>query len=228
MSSFTSSDLLAFQIFSSLSQDEANLMTQRVLQTDHENDQTLTLEGDWGESLFLIRTGIAKVRSFTENGEERVFCILGAGEVFGEMALIDGQSRSADVVALTPVTLVKLAGNPVLKSLNSNPSFALEIAKLEAARLRDLNRRFALQGEDATTRLLDTLAYLSRKHAPDLKDALSVPEMAQQELANLAGLSRETTSRILSKLRERGVIVRKNGCLHVVDLQPLIKRGLID
>ena len=144
------------------------------------------------------------------------------------MALIDGQSRSADVVALTPVTLVKLAGNPVLKSLNSNPSFALEIAKLEAARLRDLNRRFALQGEDATTRLLDTLAYLSRKHAPDLKDALNVPEMAQQELANLAGLSRETTSRILSKLRERGVIVRKNGCLNVVDLQPLIKRGLID
>jgi CRP-like cAMP-binding protein len=104
---------------------------------------------------------------------------------------------------------------------------ALALARLEAARLRDLNQRFAIQSSDATTRLLDALAYLARKSSGSNDPLAPIPALAQREIGLLAGLARETASRTLSKLRSRGTVEECNGCLRITDLQPLIKRGLI-
>ena len=101
------------------------------------------------------------------------------------------------------------------------------MARLEASRLRDLNQRFALQSADATTRLLDALAYLARKSSRDQNPQAEIPLLAQREIALLAGLARETASRTLSKLRHRGTVMETNGQFRIVDPQPLIKRGLL-
>ena len=105
--------------------------------------------------------------------------------------------------------------------------FALALARLEAGRLRDLNQLFALQSADATTRLLDGLAYLARKSSVGQDLQAELPPLAQREIALLAGLARETASRTLSKLRSRGTITEQNGRLRLADLKPLLKRGLI-
>ena len=101
------------------------------------------------------------------------------------------------------------------------------MARLEASRLRDLNQRFALQSADATTRLLDALAYLARKSSGRQDLQTELPPLAQKEIALLAGLARETASRTLSKLRSRATITEQNGRLRLADLKPLLKRGLI-
>ncbi len=93
--------------------------------------------------------------------------------------------------------------------------------------MRDLNRRFALQTADATTRLLDALAYLARKSSSTDDPQAPIPALTQQEIALIAGLARETASRALSKLRSRGTVTEENGILSLVDLKPLQKRGLI-
>lgn len=145
------------------------------------------------------------------------------------MAALDGSARSADVVALTSLKLVKLRVAPFAALLNKQAGFALRLARLEAERLRDLNRRFALQSGDATSRLLDALAYLAKKSSGPASDPQAlIPSLAQRELALLAGLARETASRTLSKLRQKKVIVEEDGGLRIVDLQPLQKRGLLD
>lgn len=118
---------------------------------------------------------------------------------------------------------------PFAALLNKQAGFALRLARLEAERLRDLNRRFALQSGDATSRLLDALAYLAKKSSGPASDPQAlIPSLAQRELALLAGLARETASRTLSKLRQKKVIVEEDGGLRIVDLQPLQKRGLLD
>jgi len=156
-----------------------------------------------------------------------VMSVLGAGDVFGEMAVLDAAPRSADVVALTPVRLLKLRAAPFVALLGKEVGFALALAQLEASRLRDLNQRFAIQTSDATTRLLNALAYLARKSSVADDSKGEIPSLAQKELGLMAGLSRETASRILSKLRSRGVLEEVDGCLRLLDLQPLIKRGLL-
>jgi CRP-like cAMP-binding protein len=185
------------------------------------------MEQDWGESLFVLLSGMAKVRTYTADGEEVVMSLLGAGEVFGEMAALDGAPRSADVVALTPVRVAKLRAEPFSALLKQEPGLALALARLEAMRLRDLNQRFAIGASDATTRLLAALAYLARKSSAANAVQAVIPPLAQRELAVLAGLARETASRTLSKLRSRGTVVAEGDGLRLADLQPLIKRGLM-
>ena len=221
-------DLRAIALFESLDDELLDKILDRQRELAHEADQVIVMEQDWGESLFLLCDGLAKVRTYTTDGDEVVMSLLGIGDVFGEMAVFDGDSRSADVVALTKLRLVKLRIPPVAALLSQKADFAFALAKLEANRLRDLNRRFALQTADATTRLLGALAYLARKSSVDDDLQAQIPPLAQQEIALIAGLARETASRTLSKLRQRGTVIEQDGRLHLADLKPLEKRGLID
>ena len=220
--------LAEMQMFNSLEQDHLSQLLDRHRESSHQPDQVVVMEQDWGESLFLLRSGLAKVRTYSADGDEVVMSLLGVGDVFGEMAALDGASRSADVVALTPLRLVKLRAAPFTALLTKQPGFALALARLEASRLRDLNQRFVLQTADATTRLLDALAYLARKSSAANDPQALIPVLAQREIALLAGLARETASRTLSKLRTRGTVtVTEDGAFSIADLNPLIRRGLL-
>jgi len=223
-----SEELKGLPVFCSLDQEQLDQVLDRHLETSHEPDQVIVMEQDWGESLFLLRSGLAKVRTYTMDGDEVVMALLGVGDLFGEMAALDGSSRSADVVALTPLKLVKLRVAPFAELLGKHPGFALDLARFEAARLKDLNRRFALQSGDATSRVLDSMAYLARKSSGLANDPQSlIPSLAMRELALVSGLARETASRTLSKLRARGTVIEEDGRLRLADLQPLQKRGLL-
>ena len=220
-------DLRAIALFESLDDVQLDKLLARQRELVHQADQVIVMEQDWGESLFLICDGLAKVRTYTSDGDEVVMSLLGSGDVFGELAVFDGDSRSADVVALTTLRLVKLRIPPFAALLEQNTGLGTSLAKLEATRLRDLNRRFALQSADATTRLLDALAYLARKSSSKDDPQAPIPAITQHEIALIAGLARETASRTLSKLRSRGTVGEQNGMLSLVDLKPLQKRGLI-
>ncbi len=228
MHSLTREELQSIPLFKSLSDREADCLTNRVYRSVHDKDQLLAMEQDWGDCIYLIMSGYAKVRSYSEQGDERVFCLLGAGDLFGEMSFLDGHARSADVVGLTEITLVKFPGQMLMNMINSNPELALEIARLEAGRLRDLNRRFSLRTEDALTRLLEAIAYIANKAGDQMEgECTSLPGIAQQEIGLLAGLSPETTSRVFKKLRERGVIGKHQGNISILNSGPLTKRGLL-
>ena len=220
-------DLQAIALFENLNDQQLDQVLYRHRESSHQADQLIVMEQDWGESLFVLYEGLAKVRTYTATGDEVVMSLLGAGDVFGEMAALDEGTRSADVVALTPLRLGKLRGAPLAALLKKEAVFALALARLEASRLRDLNRRFALQTADATTRLLDSLAYLARKSSAQNDPQASIPPLAQLEIALIAGLARETASRTLSKLRTRGTVIEDNGRLRLVNLKPLEKRGLM-
>ena len=228
MTSLDRKQLQQMVLFSELEESHLDLLLDRHRESGYQADQVIVMEQDWGESIFLLHRGLAKVRTYTADGDEVVMSLLGAGDIFGEMVALDGSVRSADVVALTPLQLVKLRVPPFKSLLQENTVFALALARLQVSRLRDLNRRFALQTGDATTRLLDALAYLARKSSVSNDPQALIPALPQRELALLAGLARETASRTLSKLRARGTVTEVDGGLQLSDLQPLRKRGLID
>jgi len=221
-------ELAEIPIFSALTGEERSEICATHMLKKHSPGQSFLLENDWGNSLFLMLNGVAKVRTFTDEGEELVLCLLGTHEIFGEMALLDGGGRSADVVSLSDATLVKFPGMPVVKALRGNNDFALEMARLEAKRLRDLNKRFVLQSSDATTRLLASLAYVASKFCTESNPLAEIPALAQREVAAIAGLARETASRTFSKLRQRNIIESSGSGMRIISIEALQKRGLID
>jgi len=225
--SLTPAELTAMPLFASLGDEQVALLLDRHLSSKHSADQVLVMEQDWGDSVFLITSGMAKVRTYTADGDEAVMSLLGCGDVFGEMASLGTGLRSADVVALTNLELVKLRAATFTALLQQQAGFSLALARLEAGRLRELNQRFALQRSDATTRVLQSLAYLASKATANADPLETIPPLAQSEVAVLAGLARETFSRTLSKLKNRGDVLIEEGSLRLVSLQPLEKRGII-
>ena len=187
MKDFNASNLRSIPLFQALKEEEAEFITKKVFSSEHEPEQMLTMEHDWGESMFVLIDGLAKVRTFNEDGEEIVFCILGKGDVFGELSVVDGGTRSADVVAITTVQLVKLPGQPVAHILKTNAPFTLDIARLEATRLRELNRRFSLQSRDATTRFLNAMAYVACKISGRNDPTAIIPDFVHRRLFRHVG-----------------------------------------
>ena len=228
MTMLQSDELTEIPIFSALTSEERSEICSKHMLAKHAPGQSFLLENDWGNNLFLMLSGVAKVRTFADEGEELVLCLLGKHEIFGEMALLDGGGRSADVVSLTDSILVKFPGLPVVRALQSNNDFALAMARLEAKRLRDLNKRFVLQSSDATTRLLASLAYVASKFSQECSPLAEIPGLAQREVAAIAGLARETASRTFSKLRQRNIIESSGSGMRIISIEALQKRGLID
>jgi CRP-like cAMP-binding protein len=222
----TTADLQILPFFNKINEEVLTSLLDRHRVSSLGNGQTLLMEGDWDESLIVILNGLVKVRTFNADGEETVFALLGAGDLLGEMSILDGQSRSADVMTLSPVTLLKLQGKGFRQQLHTETSLALQLARLEAARLRDLNRRFLIQRSDSTTRVLHTLSYLACKSSAKADPLAMIPPLPQGEIAILAGLARETASRVMSKLRAKGVVIEHEGSTRLASLDPLTKRGL--
>jgi len=224
---FRAEDLSALPFFSELDLVHLERLLDRHRVVEVSAGQTLVMEADWGENLMVVLNGLAKVRSFNADGDEALLSLIGAGDLLGEMSVLDGEPRSADVVSLTPVRLLKVHGRAFQNLLQSEVKLALQLARLEAGRLRDLNRRFALQRSDATTKVLDALSYLARKSSTADDPLTLIPDLPQGEIAIIAGMARETSSRTMSKLRTRGTVIEENGYLRLASLDPLRKRGLM-
>lgn len=88
-------------LFRDLAIEQLEQLLDRHRETTHQAEQLIVMEQDLGESLFLLRSGLAKVRTFTADGDEVVMSLLGSGDLFGEMAALDAAVRSSDVVALS-------------------------------------------------------------------------------------------------------------------------------
>jgi CRP-like cAMP-binding protein len=221
-------ELACYELFEGLREEQLErfLSEHSILRMPAEH-QTI-FEDDWSDGIFLIRTGIAKVRHITMAGEEVVIALLGAGQMFGELSYLLGDGRRrADVLSLTPMEVVKLRSSVVDNASRHLPDFWLRLARFEAQRLVQLGRRFGLQGEDATTRVLATLQELACCNSPDNDPQAPIPNLSQREIATIAGLARGTTSTVINQLRSRGTIAETPDGLRIVNLDPLRQRGLL-
>lgn len=222
-------DLRQVPLFASLEAEQRCRLLDNHRLLTLEKDQHLILQQEESQGLFVLRSGLMKVRSMGFNGEESVLAVLGPGEVCGEMASLSPMGlRSADVITLTPCSLVLLQATPFVSLLSSDPGLALALAKLQSQRLRDLHRRFSVSNADAATRMLATLADLAAKTAPGAPPTAAIPPLSHRELACLSGLARETASRVLGHMRKSGVVVEtSDGGLRLMDLHSLRRRGLL-
>jgi len=224
----TAVDLAEIELFAFLGDQQRQRLLEQHRGVTFVPDQLLMLDQDESQGLILLRNGIAKVRRFNSDGEEAVLSLLGPGDVCGEMAILNNGRRSADVVSVTGCDAVFLRIGPFRELLHSEPRLSLALAKLEARRLQDLNCRFTLRGADATTRLLATLCELARRTRLGADSFSIIPPLPHRELASLSGMARETTSRTLSKLRQRCIVEEvEGGCLRIVNREALHQRQLL-
>lgn len=196
-------------LFRHLAEADANVLTSHCTTRTYPANTVLITEGDSSDSLYVILEGEVKVYVSDPHGKEAILNLMGPGEYFGELALLDDAPRSASVVTMMPTKVMIISKGEFKRCLTTNPELAYKLIVSLTQQIRSLTdnvKNLALM--DVYGRVAHTLLDLARD-----KDGKKIIEqkLTHQDIASMVGSSREMVSRILKDLSNGGYItVGKN------------------
>jgi len=198
----------------------AMLMPRRMLK-----GQPVFLQGDPGDEMYLLLDGRIRISCESISGRDITLCFLKDGGFFGEMALLDGEPRSATAYAESNGTLLVLRRADFQRFLNEVPGAGISLLAFLSRRLRKANDRiqdFALLTvRERLAALLSDLAEREGEPVPDHPGVLLPPTVSHRALAGLLGTSRETVSRMYGEFKELGLVEQNGRRIMVLDLEGL-------
>ena len=175
--------------------------------------EVLFLKGDPGDGLYAIRRGLVRIGTTNDLGQQLTVNLLGAGDIFGEIALLDGRSRTADAIAMEDTEMFFLPRRDFLKLLSADPALSVQVIELLCARLRDVLQRIEeTTFLPAATRLARRILTLTIDYGVEL-------HATQDELASLSRITRETVNRQLQSWKRMGVVELGRERLTILDIE---------
>ncbi len=191
-------------------------------------NQSVLLEDDTGSRLmFIIIKGKVKVSVTSLGGKETILAMLGEGDYFGEMSLIDGEPRSASVMTLEPSEIMIIQRGDLMDLLESKPRLALSMLVEFSRRLRAADRQISnLSMLSVAGKVAGTLLRIAGSMGKKEGQLWVVEKMpTHQEIASMSGTTRETVTRVLATLSDRGLLHIDKKKLTIIDTGELEETG---
>lgn len=178
-------------------------------------------KGGSGDGLLFLLAGQLQVIDITEDGRAIGLRMLSPGDFFGEIALINGTTRSASVVATTDVLVAFLPAPLAMQLFSHSPSVARQMLRHLAQKIqRDSEFRALLSINNTTKRIYNFIVLMQKKHA----DGMVVDNLpTHQDIANMINTSRETVTRALLTLSQQGIVRKEAHRLLIEDPQALLR-----
>lgn len=190
--------------------------------------EALLRQGGASRALFVIATGRVRVVMTTAGGDELLVAVLGPGATVGELSVLDGQPRSATVIAIEPVRALRVDGKAFGPFLLARPQAVVGLLRVLSARLRTADDlRLQLAVSPIEQRLARYLLVLAAEHGevdPDGGVHVTAP-LSQADLAAFVGATREAVNQALASLRDAGLVRTARMSLTIVDLDGLRERA---
>jgi CRP-like cAMP-binding protein len=192
--------------WAALSRDDRAALLAAGRARSHARGAIVFRQGDRSDSVIVLLEGRVKIVAVADDGTETVLSVRGPGALVGELGATDGRERLATVVALDALRTRVLTTDEFLEYVTGRSAAALALLQLLVGRLREADRRRIEFGAyDTTRRVAHLLAELAAARTRDAGGVVEI-ELTQQELAGMIGSSRESVSRALAVLRDRGTI----------------------
>lgn len=192
----------------SFNERELHTLLPSTVRRCFRRDELIFLQGEKGDSLFIILSGKVKVISQSDDGKEVILAILGKDEIFGEMALLDGRARCATVIALADTETLVLSEDHFRMLFITIPDFFMKIVRLFLFRIRSANSQIEhLAFCSVRERLIRMLLFWAEERGVKSPAGISfaLPH-SKTDISSLIGTSRESVSRTLKELVELGLI----------------------
>ncbi|MCS6801359.1 MAG: Crp/Fnr family transcriptional regulator [Chloroflexota bacterium] len=200
--------LRSLALFDGLDPSSLALLEERVRARVFREGEIIFRRDDVGTALYVIRSGRVKIRLTADDGRETVLALLGPGACFGELAVLDGEPRSADAVAVDRTETVMLLRDDFLRALDQSAVLAKRMILLISQKLRQTNEQlYDLVFYDVPGRVAKRLLELAATHGVRSPVGTQIDiSLTQQDLAQLIGASRESVNRALRSYVARGFI----------------------
>lgn len=211
--------LATVPIFSALSANVLDELLSRMTKRSYQKNNMILMEDEFGDTFFIIAGGSIKITRVSEDGREVILAMLGEGEFFGEMSLLDGETRSANAIAIEESKVLILKRHDFLLFLERFPKIAISLLTEMAGRIRKSDQQIeSLSLSDAEHRIGITLIRMAEELGTIRQGKVEISNLPyQQDIANMAGTSRETVSRMMKILEEKGFIKRSGHNLSILD-----------
>jgi CRP/FNR family cyclic AMP-dependent transcriptional regulator len=208
-------------IFCDLDPDAFDQLCRYVKRSTLKRGAAIFSKGDPGNSLFAVISGTVKISISSADGRSAIFNLIRAGEIFGEVALLDGLARTADATANTNCELFVIDRREFLPFVRSQPALAMKFIELLCSRLRwtsDQVEQVILQ--NLPGRLASALIGLTEKHklAPEGRTIA----ITQQEISEMVGMTRESINKQLRIWAGRNWVRLEHGAIVVLDVGALL------
>ena len=216
--SLSSSDKLALlrrhPLFGAIAPELLERLSGYATTRGVDRGDTIFAKGDPGNSLYAVCAGTVKISVPSADGKDAVFNLVGEGEIFGEIALLDGQPRTADATAQTDCELMVIERRDFLDLVRSQPEIALKLMEVLCARLRHTSEQVEdVLFLDLPGRLAKILLQLTGKAEVPARRVT----MTQREIGQMIGMSRESTNKQLRDWEHRNWVRLERGGIVVLE-----------
>ncbi len=198
-------------IFSSLDEKELNELSTLFKEHRAVSNETIFWEGDPSEWFYILARGQIKVTKLSSQGKEMIIAFFGDGEMFGEVAVFEDKPYPASAQAVSETLLLGIRKTDFIKFLLKHPGITLKIIGILSGRLREAQNRLRdLAGERVEQRLARMLLMLAAKIGTTLP-------FTRQDISDMSGTTTETTIRVFSQWKDRGIIRSLRGKIIITD-----------
>ncbi len=202
-------------IFSSLDDDELSELADLARERSFAPDEFIFWDGDAPDWFYIVAEGKVRVLKHSSSGKQFTIGFFGSGEMVGEVGVFENKPYPASAQAVTETRVIGIKREDLLSFLANRPQVALRIISILGGRLRDAQSRLRdFAGERVEQRLASVLVMLSSKLG-------SILPFTRQEIADMAGTTTETAIRVMSHLKDRGIIRSTRGKVVILDEKKL-------
>ena len=219
-------DFTRVELLSYLSDQELAVLREQCTACVFGAGNVIVERDEEDQSVYFIMYGRVHVLNYSSAGRIVTYSSLAEGGMFGEMAAIDGLPRSAWVCAVNDCLVVKISKEIFVSYLQKNPTFSMAVMRKLSKNLRELDERLVnVLSMRAEQRVCAEIISMAKPTSVKSGFSCVVEMPTQSNFANLVGLSRETVSRILSRLRSDGLVKISGNDLHILDRKGLENRA---
>ncbi|HEY9671281.1 MAG TPA: Crp/Fnr family transcriptional regulator [Waterburya sp.] len=194
-----------FPLFNTANPETLEWLLSVVVDHEYPAGRAVLMEDAWGNAVYFVVSGWVKVRRL--NGENVVtLAILGRGDFFGEMAILDESPRSTDVIALSDVKLLSVSAQRFIQTLFKDPQLHHRMLQLMVRRLRQTNVRLQRRQQPPAVKLVSTLVNLADSYGQATQKGTEIYNFPYKDLADISDISAEDTKKIMEKLESKGWI----------------------
>lgn len=210
-------------VFAGLADEDIARVAEVAVPRRFDAGEVVFREGDDSDTCYIVRSGLARAVREHPDGRTITLSNFGPGDIFGELAMFDRESRSATVDTIEPTEAIAILSGDMRRLMSEHPEIAVKLISALAQRLRATNERLARQSfQTVQSRVAAVLAQMVQAAREDgAADGDVLITSTQADLAQLAGSSRESASRFLAVLERAGIITQGRGRLTVHDVDAL-------
>ena len=210
-------------LFEELSLDNLAAINQVTIERRYKKNETIFCEGEPGAGFHYVKSGKIKIVKLSTDGREHIINILGPGEVFAEVLLFNKGDYPATAVALEEACVGIIKNSELEHVVVSQPQIALNIIRVLSKKLQYVQVKIkSLAFSDSHAKIAQTVESLARRYGEATDRGLEVVvDMTRQEVANMAGTTRETVSRVFSIMKKDGVLDADERRIVIIDMAGL-------